>query len=110
MISTALLAEFRADQLVYHFHDTRGTAIANVAQAMEDGINSFDSSAAGLGGCPYAKGAGGNLATDDLVYFLERMGVETGINPISLAEASIPILEFLGKPVNSKAQQAQLAC
>lgn len=96
-------------KLAYHFHDTRGTAIANVAEAMELGVNSFDSSAGGLGGCPYAPGAGGNLATDDLVYFLERSGVATGVNPELLARASLPILERLGKRPSAKAQVAVLA-
>ncbi|MCC7433245.1 MAG: hydroxymethylglutaryl-CoA lyase [Methanoregulaceae archaeon] len=97
------------DKLNYHFHDTRGTAIANVAQALEQGVRSFDSSAGGLGGCPYAPGAGGNLATEDLVYFLERSGFATGLEPLRLAQASLPILEQLGRPPASKAQRAALA-
>lgn len=97
------------DRLNYHFHDTRGTAIANVAQAMEDGVCSFDASAGGLGGCPYAPGAGGNLATEDLVYFLERSGFATGLELPLLAQASLPILERLGRPPASKAQRAVLA-
>lgn len=97
------------DKLVYHFHDTRGTAIANVAQAIEDGVTAFDSSAGGLGGCPYAPGAGGNLATEDLVYFLERSGFATGLEPLRLAQASLPILERLGRLPASKAQRAILA-
>jgi hydroxymethylglutaryl-CoA lyase len=96
-------------QIVYHFHDTRGTAIANVAAALEMGITAFDSSAAGLGGCPYALGAGGNLATDDLIYFLEREGITTGIDPEKLAQASLSILAALGRPPAAKAQQAVLA-
>ena len=97
------------EKVNFHFHDTRGTAIANVAEAYELGVRSFDSSAAGLGGCPYAVGAGGNLATDDLVYFLERSGVSTGINSSKLASASLPILESLGRAPVAKAQQAVLA-
>ena len=104
-----LIGLFPIDKMAYHFHDTRGTAIANVAQALEDGIRAFDSSAAGLGGCPYAQGAGGNLATEDLVYFLERMGMVTGINAVDLAEASSEILELLGRSPASKTQQATLA-
>lgn len=96
-------------KLNYHFHDTRGTAISNVAEALELGVKSFDASAAGLGGCPYAVGAGGNLATDDLVYFLERNGIQTGINAQALAQASLPILAALGRPPASKVQVATLA-
>lgn len=97
------------DRVNYHFHDTRGTAIANVACAIDQGIRSFDASAAGLGGCPYAKGASGNVATEDLVYFLEREGVKTGIDLTALSQASLPILELLGKSVTAKAQRASLA-
>ena len=95
------------DRLAFHFHDTRGTAVANVAKAFEMGIRSFDSSAGGLGGCPYAPGAGGNVATDDLIYFFERSGVSTGINPDLLAKASLSVLALVGKEP-SKAQRAQL--
>lgn len=98
-----------ADRFAYHFHDTRGTAVANVAAAFEKGIRAFDASAAGLGGCPYAPGAGGNLATDDLVYLFERSGVATGVNPRRLAEASLPILKALGRAPSAKAQMAALA-
>jgi hydroxymethylglutaryl-CoA lyase len=93
----------------YHFHDTRGTAIANVAEAMEAGVSSFDASAAGLGGCPYAPGAGGNLATDDLVYFLARSGVPSGVDPHALARASLEVLETLDRAPVAKAQLALLA-
>lgn len=103
------LNEIPIEKLNYHFHDTRGTAIANVAEAYEFGVRSFDASAAGLGGCPYAAGAGGNLATDDLVYFLERNGVATGVNREILAEASLPILQALGRLPAAKAQVATLA-
>lgn len=97
------------DRIAYHFHDTRGTAIANVAQALDLGIRIFDSSAGGLGGCPYAPGAGGNLATEDLVYFLERSGKATGIDQKKLATASLEILECLGRPPSAKGQLAQLS-
>lgn len=107
---TPILADLiPVGQLNYHFHDTRGTAIANVAAALDLGITSFDSSAGGLGGCPYAPGAGGNLATEDLVYFLERSGFATGLEPLRLAQASLPILERLGRPPVSRAQRAFLA-
>ena len=104
-----LLAEIPADKLAYHFHDTRGTAIANVAAAWKMGISTFDSSAGGLGGCPYAPGAGGNLATEDLVYFLERSGQSTGVDLAKLAQASLPVLNFLGRQPSAKAQAASLA-
>lgn len=97
------------ERFAWHFHDTRGTAVANVMAALDLGYEAFDSSAAGLGGCPYAPGAGGNLATDDLVYALERSGIRTGIDAMRLAEASLPILVALGKAPSSKAQVALLA-
>jgi hydroxymethylglutaryl-CoA lyase len=95
-------------KVAWHFHDTRGTAIANVAAAVELGYRIFDSSAAGLGGCPYAKGAGGNLATEDLVYFLERSGFPTGVNLKELASASLPVLSLLGRSPSAKVQVAIL--
>jgi isopropylmalate/homocitrate/citramalate synthase len=79
-VTQALLAHTTLDRLAMHFHDTRGTALANVLAALEMGIAIFDSSAGGLGGCPYAPGASGNLATEDLLYMLRGLGVETGIN------------------------------
>ncbi len=100
----------KPEQVFWHFHDTNGMAIANVAAALEAGyLGGFDSSAAGLGGCPYAPGAAGNLATDDLVYFLEREGVSTGVDREGLAKASLPILEALGRSPQAKAQVARLA-
>ncbi|MCH7904803.1 MAG: hydroxymethylglutaryl-CoA lyase [Armatimonadetes bacterium] len=97
------------DKTAWHFHDTRGTAIANVVAALDLGYTAFDSSAGGLGGCPYAPGAGGNLATEDLVYLLERTGVNTGVDMNKLARASLDILEALGRPASAKAQLAALA-
>jgi len=108
-VLTQALQDSIGTELAYHFHDTRGTAIANVAQAYEMGIRAFDSSAAGLGGCPYAPGAGGNLATDDLVYFLEREGVSTGVNRRALAQASLAVLQAMGSLPRSKAQVAELS-
>ena len=96
------------DRVTWHFHDTRGTALANVFAMVERGYRSFDASAGGLGGCPFAPGAGGNLATEDLVYALERAGYETGISLTALAQASLPVLSALQKPVFAKAQQAVL--
>ncbi|HRJ27320.1 MAG TPA: hydroxymethylglutaryl-CoA lyase [Fimbriimonadaceae bacterium] len=108
-LTKVLLEEVSLDQLAYHFHDTRGGAIANVAAALEHGVHRFDASAAGLGGCPYAPGAGGNLATEDLVYFLERNGVATGIDLAKLAQASRPVLQHLGRGPISKVQIWELA-
>jgi hydroxymethylglutaryl-CoA lyase len=109
LLTKVLLNHFDKTKIAYHFHDTRGTAVANVAAALEDGIEAFDSSAGGLGGCPYAPGAGGNLATEDLGYFLERIGVATGIDLSRLAEASLPVLKHLGRTPSAKAQLALLA-
>ena len=103
------LSDLPKDKIVWHFHDTRGTAIANVSTALDHGYTSFDSSAAGLGGCPYAKGAGGNLATEDLVYFAQRSGLTTGVDLHLLARASLWVLETLGKPPTAKAQLSALA-
>jgi hydroxymethylglutaryl-CoA lyase len=106
---TLELTNFPIGKLVWHFHDTRGTAIANVTAALDLGFTAFDSSAAGLGGCPYAKGAGGNLATEDLVYFAHRSGLTTGVDLNSLARASLPVLQHLQKQPSAKAQLAVLA-
>lgn len=108
-LTNALMDVAPASKFAYHFHDTRGTAIANVAQALELDIKAFDSSAGGLGGCPYAPGAGGNLATEDLVYFLERSGMENSVDLNLLAQASLPILKLLGRSPASKAQLAALS-
>ncbi|MBS1710870.1 MAG: hydroxymethylglutaryl-CoA lyase [Armatimonadetes bacterium] len=96
-------------KIAWHFHDTRGTAIANVSAMLDRGYRSFDSSAAGLGGCPYAPGAGGNLATEDLVYFAERSGLATGVDLEALARCSAPVLQVLGRPATAKSQLAVLA-
>ena len=82
-----LLSEVPAEQLALHMHDTRGQALANVLVGLELGIRTFDAAIGGLGGCPYAPGASGNLATEDLVYMLHHMGVQTGIDPEKLFEA-----------------------
>ncbi|MCB0825317.1 MAG: hydroxymethylglutaryl-CoA lyase [Armatimonadetes bacterium] len=97
------------EMIAWHFHDTRGTAIANVEAMWRRGYRSFDASAGGLGGCPYAPGAGGNLAMEDLVYFLERSGVQTGVDLSKLALASEPIWQELGRTSPSKVHQAVLS-
>jgi hydroxymethylglutaryl-CoA lyase len=105
----AVLARIPAASIALHFHDTRGTALANVLAALPYGIATFDASAGGLGGCPYAPGAAGNLATDDLIYMLRGMGIETGVSLEKLSEASA----FIGSRVNhrlpSKYAQAVLS-
>ena len=95
--------------LAGHFHDTYGMGIANIYAAMQFGINTFDCSVAGLGGCPYAKGAAGNVATEDVVYLLNGLGIETGIDLDALVDAGVFISRELGRPSGSKAACAVLA-
>ena len=94
------------DALAGHFHDTYGQAIANVYAAMEAGVATFDSSVAGLGGCPYAKGATGNVATEDLLYLLEGLDIETGIDMTRLRLAGRYICDFLGRQPASRVARA----
>jgi hydroxymethylglutaryl-CoA lyase len=93
-------------QVAVHFHDTRGTALANVLAALGEGIAIVDSSAGGLGGCPFAPGASGNLATEDLVYMLDGMGIETGVDLAGVAEASRAIALRLGRTLPARYLQA----
>lgn len=102
---SGVLETVPVEKLALHFHDTYGTALANVYAGLELGITTFDASAGGLGGCPYAPGASGNLATEDLVYFMERMGISTGIDLEKLARASQTIESFLKRPLPSKQLQ-----
>jgi isopropylmalate/homocitrate/citramalate synthase len=90
------------DRIALHFHDTRGTALANVLVALQLGITTFDASAGGLGGCPYAPGATGNLATEDLLYMLSGLGIETGVSLDKVLEASRSIEQKLGHPLASR--------
>ena len=92
--------------IAYHFHDTRGTALANVVAALEAGVRTFDSSTGGTGGCPYAPGAAGNLATEDLVYLLDASGYEHGVDLERLLHAARYITAALGKPLTTKVGQA----
>jgi hydroxymethylglutaryl-CoA lyase len=92
----ALLDLFPAQRLAVHFHDTRGTALANVLAALELGIATVDASAGGLGGCPYAPGAAGNLATEDLLYMLHGMGIETGVDLAAVTAATHDLAAQLG--------------
>jgi len=102
----AVLARMPADKVALHFHDTRGTALANVLTALPYGIATFDASAGGLGGCPYAPGAAGNLATDDLIYMLDGLGIETGVSLPKLSEASAFIGRRLDHRLPSRYAQA----
>jgi hydroxymethylglutaryl-CoA lyase len=92
----AILARVRADRVALHFHDTRGQALANVEAALALGIRTFDASAGGLGGCPYAPGAPGNLATGDLIQLLNARGIETGVSLDALTQASTFVRSKLG--------------
>lgn len=104
----ATLAHYALDDVSGHFHDTYGQALANTLAALEMGIWQFDTSVAGLGGCPYAKGATGNVATEDVVYMLHGMGIETGIDLDALVDAGAYISDFLGRKPNSRAATALL--
>ncbi len=104
-----LLKEIPAERLAGHFHDTYGQAVANVHKAYEMGIRKFDSSIAGLGGCPYAKGAKGNLATEDIVYSFEKSGIETGVDLEALVAVGEWISHEIGQPYESRAGAALAA-
>lgn len=97
-----LKKSFPVEKLAMHFHDTRGMALTNIHVSVEEGITTFDSSAGGLGGCPYAKGATGNVATEDVWYLLKSLGLETGIDIAKLAAASQFILQKVNKNTESK--------
>lgn len=94
------------DRLAGHFHDTYGQALANIFACLEVGLGVFDSSVAGLGGCPYAPGAAGNVATEDVVYMLQGSGFESGVELDRLLEAGAFICEFLGRPIESRVAHA----
>ena len=106
IVERATDAGIPLDRIAFHFHDTRGTALANVAAAMSVGIRCFDSSTGGTGGCPYAPGAAGNLATEDLVYFLDAIGLQHGIDLDGVLTAARFIADALGKPLATKVGQA----
>ena len=105
----AVLAEIPVEQVALHFHDTRGTALANVLTALGRGVSTFDASAGGLGGCPYAPGATGNLATEDLVYMLDGLGAVTGVSLEALSGASGFIASRIDHPLASRYAQATAA-
>ena len=105
-VIAAVAGRIRLNQVALHFHDTRGTALANVLTALDLGISTFDASAGGLGGCPYAPGATGNLATEDLVYMLDGLGIETGVHIPALLEASAFIESRIGHSLPSRYYRA----
>jgi len=105
----AALRHYGIDEVSGHFHDTYGQALANTLAALEMGVWNFQASVAGLGGCPYAKGATGNVASEDLVFMLHGMGIETGIDLDALVDAGAWISEQLGRPTASRVGRALLA-
>ena len=104
----ATLQHYSIDAISGHFHDTYGQALANTLAALQMGVWNFQSSVAGLGGCPYAKGATGNVSTEDLVFMLHGMGIETGIDLDKLIDAGAYISDFLGRKPNSRVATAVL--
>ncbi|TAL13588.1 MAG: hydroxymethylglutaryl-CoA lyase [Chloroflexota bacterium] len=106
LTGTAVAAGIPLDRIAFHFHDTRGTALANVSAGLDAGVRCFDSAAGGTGGCPYAPGAAGNLATEDLVYFLDASGWEHGVDLDRVLEAARFAAAALGKPLTTKVGQA----
>ena len=102
----AVAAGIPLDRIAFHFHDTRGTALANVAAGLDAGITCFDSSAGGTGGCPYAPGAAGNLATEDLVYLLDGLGYQHDVSLAGVLDAARYISGVLGRPLATKVGQA----
>jgi hydroxymethylglutaryl-CoA lyase len=102
----AIIPRASIERLALHFHDTRGTALANVLAALRHGIKTFDSAAGGLGGCPYAPGAAGNVATEDLVYMLDGLGIQTGVSLEAVMSASRSLEDAIGHPLASRVLQA----
>jgi hydroxymethylglutaryl-CoA lyase len=109
VVVAAVAARVPLERIALHFHDTRGTALANVLMALQLGVTTFDASAGGLGGCPYAPGATGNLATEDLLYMLDGLGIETGVDIGKVLAASRFIEEKLGHPLASRYAAARRA-
>jgi hydroxymethylglutaryl-CoA lyase len=103
------LKHFPIDQVSGHFHDTYGQALANIYAALEIGVHTFDASIAGLGGCPYAKGATGNVGTEDVLFMLDGLGIATGVDLEKLIDAAAFISEVLGRPPVSRTGNALLA-
>jgi hydroxymethylglutaryl-CoA lyase len=105
----AVLARVPAERIALHYHDTRGTALANVLASLSFGIATYDASSGGLGGCPYAPGAAGNLATDDLLYMMDGLGIETGVSLAAVSEASRFIESKIDHRLPSRYAQAYRA-
>jgi hydroxymethylglutaryl-CoA lyase len=101
--------EIGIDRVAGHFHDTRGQALANILACFEEGVRVFDSAVAGLGGCPFAPGAAGNVSTEDLVFMLDGMGIETGVNLRKLVNVGLFVSEQLGRSPQSKVSKAATA-
>ena len=106
VVLDAVAARVPVPQIALHFHDTRGTALANVLASLHYGVMTFDASCGGLGGCPYAPGATGNLATEDLVYMLDGLGIETGVRLDGLLQASRFIEPLVGHQLPSRYYRA----
>jgi len=104
-----LAHEVPLESIALHFHDTRGTALANIYAGLQQGISKFDASSGGLGGCPYAPGATGNVGTEDVLYMLHQMGIETGVDLAKVREASRFIAGVVDHALTSKAYQAMEA-
>ena len=109
LVLDAVSARVPLSQVALHFHDTRGTALANVLAALDAGVTTFDAAAGGLGGCPYARGAAGNLATEDLIYMLDGLGIETGVQLAEVLAASRFIEPLVGHALPSRYVQAAKA-
>jgi hydroxymethylglutaryl-CoA lyase len=102
-------AHISREKIAMHFHDTYGQGVANVMAGLEEGISVFDSSVAGLGGCPFAPGASGNVATEDVLYLLHGLGIRTGADPLAVAETGAWISDLLRRPNAARAGRALLA-
>lgn len=107
-ILSSLKESFDLSKFAMHFHDTYSMALVNIMASLEEGITAFDSSSGGLGGCPYAHGASGNVATEDLVYLCNQLGIQTGVDLNKLIQASDYILSFLGEDQNIKQSPSKI--
>jgi hydroxymethylglutaryl-CoA lyase len=105
----AVATEIPMSAIALHFHDTYGQALANLLACLEEGAQVIDSAVSGTGGCPYAKGASGNVASEDVVYMLHGLGVETGVDLQRLSETGQWLAELLGRPTGSKVTRARSA-
>ena len=106
LIEMLMVAGIDVERIGVHFHDTYGQALSNTLTALQSGVTTVDASAGGIGGCPYALSATGNLATEDLVWMLEGLGIETGVDLEKLAATSLWLADYLGRPVQSRVGQA----